>query len=171
MNTATARAPLTQENLKMFVHYDPVTGVFTRVRSNTCAIRVGDVAGSLCHGYSRFRVDGTLYYAHRLAWLYVTGEHPTNKIDHIDTNRLNNKFSNLRQASDAENCRNKNKHKNNTTGFKGVTKCGVSKKNPWRAEITVNSKAIHLGLFKTALLAHGAYCEAAKKYHGVFARS
>lgn len=89
-------------------------------------------------------------------------------IDHIDGNSLNNRRSNLRLATRQENNRNRKKSKNNTSGYKGV--CFDKYKKKWVATIGVDGKVIWLGRFKTPELAYEAYCEAAIKYHGEFAR-
>lgn len=88
-------------------------------------------------------------------------------VDHIDNDTLNNRRDNLRIASLSENQWNSRKPKNNTTGYKGVRR---SKGTRYRSSITVKNKYIYLGCFATAELAYAAYCEAAKKYHGEFAR-
>lgn len=84
------------------------------------------------------------YLAHRLIWLYVTGELP-NKVDHIDGDGLNNSISNLRSVDTIDNNKNQKMSKKNTSGFTGVT---YDKRNEkWKAFITVNGKTINGGLF------------------------
>lgn len=89
-------------------------------------------------------------------------------VDHIDDNTLNNSRSNLRLASKAENMRNTTLRRNSTSGYKGVSFSKIM--NKWEAYITVMYKKIHLGFYDTPEEAHKAYCEAAIKYHGEFAR-
>jgi hypothetical protein len=88
------------------------------------------------------------------------------KCDHINGNHLDNRRCNLRIANHTQNMRNSKIRVNNTSGYKGVYK----KRNKWAARIKVNGKNIWLGVFVTPELAYFAYCEAAKKYHGEFAR-
>jgi len=88
-------------------------------------------------------------------------------IDHINTSKLDDRRSNLREASKAHNGRNRGKQVNNTSGFKGVHFDAWSGKH--RAEITVDAHAIKLGRYDTAEEAHAAYVAAALKYHGEFA--
>ena len=96
-------------------------------------------------------------------------ECPANmQVDHINMNTLDNRRENLRICTSAENSRNKGKCKRNKSGFKGVDWQKQLKK--WRAQIQYNYKTIHLGLFSSPELAHKAYCEAAVKYYGEFAR-
>lgn len=91
---------------------------------------------------------------------------PKEQVDHVDGNPLNNRRENLRLASNNQNGKNRKRNSNNTSGFKGVHRV----RNKWRAAIKVNYKLIHLGYFDTPKDAHDAYCEAAIKYHGEFAR-
>lgn len=88
------------------------------------------------------------------------------QVDHIDGNRLNNIRENLRLASNSQNGKNRRISKLNKSGYKGVYKV----RDKWRVAIKVNYKLIHLGYFNTPEEAHKAYCEAAIKYHGEFAR-
>lgn len=88
-------------------------------------------------------------------------------VDHINCNPLDNRRGNLRLATRAENSRNTYKQSNNTSGFKGVYK--ISRGQGWYAMITVDGNQIFLGNFDTPELAHTAYCQAARKYHGNFA--
>ena len=151
---------LTQAELKEFFHYDPETGVFTRIKRVSGRCRVGDIVGSPDElGYLRFRVNGKKYRAHRLAWLYVYGSFPENEIDHINHDRSDNRISNLRQATRAENVWNSRK-----------SGCSYDKQHSnYRARICKNGRRIHLGRFDTLKQAQEAYAKAAKQYHGEFA--
>jgi len=88
--------------------------------------------------------------------------------DHINGNAFDNRKCNLRICTHAENTRNQKIRNDNISGYKGVSWHKQHKK--WRAQIRNNYKRIHLGYFSTPELAHKAYCEAASKYHGEFAR-
>jgi hypothetical protein len=158
---------LTAAFVRKILFYDPATGVFTwrvRVSHNT---RAGDVAGYTKpgnHGYFVITVKNKVRLAHRLAWLYMTGKHPKHMIDHVDSDKTNNKWENLREATHAQNnCNSKVRAK---SGAKGVQQ----HYNKWTAKITVDSRPRYLGLFETKELAAAAYAAAAKKYHGEFAR-
>jgi hypothetical protein len=87
------------------------------------------------------------------------------KVDHINGNTLDNRRSNLRVCTNAENCRNCRKPERNTSGFKGVS---LVRPDRWTAQIRVNSKKIHLGTFLTPEAAYEAYCKAALELHGEF---
>lgn len=91
---------------------------------------------------------------------------PKEDVDHWDLNGLNNTRSNLRIATRAQNMANTKLRNDNKLGFKGV----VKDKKRFRAEIKAGGKSKHLGMFDTPEEAHAAYLEAAKKYHGDFAR-
>ena len=64
-------------------------------------------------------INGKIYRAHRLAWLYMTGKWPKEEIDHKDTNSLNDKIENLRICNDFQNKANRKTPSTNKTGFKG----------------------------------------------------
>jgi len=130
-------ANLSAERRRELLHYDMETGVITwRVRSNS-RVTAGDVAGYIrSNGYIAIQIDGRLYFAHRLAWFFVMGEWPKNQIDHIDGKKTNNRFANLREATNAENGQNQRKAQsdNKSSGL-----LGVSWHNPsgnWRARIS-----------------------------------
>lgn len=91
------------------------------------------------------------------------------EVDHINGDTLDNRDENLRFANRSENQRNRGKQKSNKSGFKGVSWNKEWKK--WRAEIRIHGKAIILGYHLTPEAAHEAYCQAAKHYHGEFART
>jgi len=91
----------------------------------------------------------------------------TEQVDHIDRDPLNNRRENLRLATASENLRNQSKHKDNTSGFKGVSFHKPMQK--WQAQIAVNHKQIYLGCFDTAAAAAAAYDTAAQSLHGTFA--
>lgn len=87
-------------------------------------------------------------------------------IDHKNLNTLDNRRGNLRFCTAEQNNRNRNKHHNNKSGFKGVCREG----DRWRSQISVGGKKIHLGMFDTAEAAADAYNDAAIRLHGEFAR-
>ncbi|NVM41916.1 HNH endonuclease [Ochrobactrum intermedium] len=161
---------LTAEKLRELFLYDPAKGLFTRRTYRSPNAKIGDVAGTPdADGYIQIQIDGKLYKAHRLAWLYMTGEWPSSGIDHRDTVKSNNAWSNLRPASQAQNAANCGMRSFNTSGFKGVT--FDKKKGRWMAQIQVRGKCVHLGYHATPENAHAAYVEAAGKIHGEFARA
>lgn len=159
---------ITQDQLKDMFHYNPDTGVFTRLAVNPRATRwrAGQVAGSIDRltdylSYTNINIGRRNYKAHRLAFLYMTGRHPIQQIDHIDGNGLNNSWENLREVSHAENLRNQKMHVTNTSGQMGVSWRADSKK--WRVRLC--SKTIgHYPTFEQAVAAR-KQAEAANGYH------
>jgi len=154
---------VTQHRLKEVLDYNPETGVFTWRKTNN-QINKGAIAGSPSScGYIRFTVDGMRYAAHRLAWLYVYGEYPETDIDHVNRIRSDNRISNLRTASRAENCQNASKRKSNSSGVVGV--CWNIGHKKWQARIMHNGKSIHLGYYEKIEDAASARLSAKRKYH------
>lgn len=155
---------LTQERLKELLSYDPETGVFVWVKRTGNQYTIGMVAGCLhWKGYLRIQIDRKKYFAHRLAWLYITGVFPPNETDHINRNRADNRFVNLREVTGSQNQHNSNKSLSNTSGFKGVSYHTHSKK--WHAYIKLNHARKHLGYFSTPEEASAAYLAAKPIYH------
>lgn len=112
---------MTQQELMDILHYCPTTGVFTWKKQIGNRVIVGSTAGHLATGgYIQIRIYGTLYYGHRLAFLYMTGAWPTNIIDHDNRNRADNRWANLVATTRLANMRNCARSKNNTSGVNGV---------------------------------------------------
>jgi hypothetical protein len=157
---------LTQARLREVLDYDPETGIFRwRIQTSNRG-RVGHIAGRISdQDYWLIGIDGALYRAHRLAWLYITGEWPR-EVDHINGSRDDNRWCNLREATRSENNANSRRGRNNTSGYKGVWRAASGR---WTACITVNYRQIHLGRFDAPEEAHAAYCAAADKHFGEFA--
>ncbi len=159
---------LTQVYLRSILEYDSTGGVFRWKEDRRRGIK-GRIAGTLRDkGAIRILIDGKGYYAHRLAWLYMYGQWPKDQIDHKDLNRANNAISNLREASNGQNQANSRKYKNNKSGYKGVHY--KKKIRRWIAQIKYNGSNRYIGCFCSPEEAHLAYTEAAKQFHGEFAR-
>ena len=159
---------ITQDRLKEILAYDSNTGVFTW-NANVSNIKRGNEAGYRSkRGYVFIKADKHLYLAHRLAWMYMTGKFPDEKIDidHINQVKFDNRFSNLRLASRSENQRNVVRYSNNTTGFKGVSFHKQSGK--YKAYIKHNYQSKHLGVFDSPEEASSAYTAAARLTQGKF---
>lgn len=104
--------------------------------------------------------------AHRVIWAIQTGAWPNGDIDHIDRNKTNNTWSNLRAASRSENLANRKSKKDSSSTFLGVSWYERDKK--WRAKISKNNCKKHLGYFDSEIEAAKAYDVAAKNIHGIF---
>lgn len=159
--------------LRALLNYDPETGAFTWIKAPTPQTHrlVGRVAGCPMapNDYKVIRVRGRLYLAHRLAWLWMTGEWPPHEIDHINLDRTDNRFANLRPATRHENFRNRGVQKRTKSGAKGVYWHTAGKR--WEAKIYVSGRTLHLGLFDTIDAASAAYKTAAEEHFGKFARA
>jgi hypothetical protein len=155
---------ITLARLRQVLDYSPQTGVFTwRERVAKC-VHIGGVAG--CKekriGYITIGVDGQIYKAHRLAWLYMTGNWPIKFIDHINGQKSDNRFENLREVCEDGNAQNIRKpNKRNKSGFLGV----IRFQNKWRANITVNGKTRRIGDYNTPEEAHQAYLKSKRELH------
>jgi len=167
---------LTQFYLKECIHYNPSTGdamwktrPVTHFKSERDSkIWNSNNAGNdiFCkgnNGYLKLSINSKQYSLHRIAFLYVDGEMPVNQVDHIDRNRLNNTFSNLRHATAIQNAQNQPIRSNNTSGIKGVF--WNSSRGKWCARITVNKKVIFLGYHTEKLKAKSARKAAEIKYN------
>ncbi|MFA7308084.1 MAG: HNH endonuclease signature motif containing protein [Hyphomicrobium sp.] len=182
-----ARATLTEEYVRQLLNYNHETGVFTwKERApdmfvdgerhaewqcrNWNSKHAGTAAGTInSKGYVLIIIVRIGYYAHRLAWLYMTGQWPEADIDHTNGDRSDNRFCNLREATHTENMRNARKRLDNTSGVKGV--CWDNQTNKWRASIRVAGKRLYLGYFSSREDAAAAYERAACEHHGEFART
>lgn len=164
-------ADLTQARLREVLNYDPETGVFTwKISKSGGHIKSGRLAGSAnSKGYIQIKFEGVSYKAHRLAWLYMTGRWPAEEIDHEDLDKGNNRWSNLREATQSQQVANRPVLKSSRSGLKGIRLCKHSGK--WWARIRVQNKRVSLGCFDTPEAAHAAYCRAAVKHFGEFARA
>lgn len=96
-------------------------------------------------GYKRGKIFGHDYLAHRVIWAMETGAWPVDQIDHINHNKTDNRFVNLREATATENQRNRSMQKNNTSGHTGVF--WDKRDGKWSAEIRAGGKQINLGHF------------------------
>ncbi|WP_416425609.1 HNH endonuclease [Pseudomonas sp. App30] len=158
---------ITLQRLKESVRYSPIVGVFEWRRVGR-RVRPGFLAGgTISTGYVVITIDRKRYLAHQLAWLYMTGEWPDRAIDHIDGDRSNNAFSNLRLATASENQWNKEMLASNTSKVKGVYWYKELKK--WRAFVGFRGKDHYVGVFDRLEDAEEAVKSKRKELHGEFA--
>lgn len=162
------RHTLTAEQLRSALIYHPDTGVFNWVHGAKGRY-AGDVAGNVRpDGYRRINVFGHLYYAHRLAWLYMTGEWPEHQIDHINMDPSDNRWANLRAATPRQNRGNRKAQRNSKSGVKGVYQREYDDK--WVAYIAPNGRVRVIGSFNTLGEAKRARSKAARQFFGEFSR-
>ena len=163
------QAGLTAERLREVLSYHKLSGKFTWLIHRNKSL-VGKVAGTIdSNGYVLIRIDGRLYRACRLAYLYVEGMWPAHQIDHKNLDKADDAWLNLRPATNSQNSMNKAILKANTSGFKGVY--WLKRERKWLAAITVNKKLKRLGTFRDREAAYRSYLCAAEKLHGEFARA
>lgn len=178
---------LTAEYVRQVLDYNPETGDMIwrerpvthfrkgkhsaeRVRDMWNATWVGKIAGATGdQGRKLIRLDGHLYKAHRLIWLWMMGDWPDGEVDHRDLNKGNNRWTNLRLATHAQNNMNKPLQKNNVSGLKGVS--WSSRDKAWAAEVRDQAVRLRKAGFKSKELAAAWVCEQRAALHGQFARS
>jgi len=157
---------LTADELRSLLHYGVESGRFTRISKPSALSRVviGAQAGTLRHdGYRMVVLGGVAYMEHRLAFLYMTGAWPREDVDHINGQRADNRWANLRDVPKSTNRQNMRRAKlTNSTGLLGV---GRSKRGRYQATICVGGSNKNLGIFDDPSDAHAAYLSAKRKLH------
>lgn len=149
---------LTLQRLYEVLKYDPETGEFSNQVSRGRGGAKGSPAGSFKGGrYVTIQVDKIEFYAHRLAWFYMTGEEP-DVVDHKNHDKKDNRWDNLQNVSKAGN-------EQNRVG-RGVRK---NKAGRWSARLKTGTKETYLGTFDTEEEARMAYIEGKKKHHPGYA--
>lgn len=157
---------ITADQLRAHTHYDPETGIFTR---RADGVRLGHKRGGEAgRNYVGIMVLGQQLYAHRAAWCYMTGGWPAHTVDHRDTDRQNNRWSNLRAATQAQQLMNRKMPKHNQSGLKGV--CMHRRSGLFGARIRKDGRQISLGYYSCPAAAHFAYLVAADRMFGEYAR-
>lgn len=164
---------LTQNRLKECLEYHPSTGDFIWLWRDGISESVnqrdtGSKAGSsTSNGYIQICIDGINHLAHRLAFLYERGTIP-DLVDHKDGNKANNRWDNLRAATNQQNGFNAGVSKANKSGRKGV--CWDKRNQKWLVSIMVSGKSLFLGRFSVLDDAVKARQEAEEKYFGSYQR-
>ena len=172
---------LTVDLLRALVIYDPATGLFqwqhrpAHFFSDENHYRgwntkfAGQLALASCHskGYRFGAVLGAKVFAHRAAFAIQTGAWPERLIDHRNGNKADNRWDNLREATDSQNQANTGPQKNNPVGLKGIT--FDKQTGRWRASIQIDGTRRCLGRYDTKELAKIAYDTAARNHFKEFA--
>jgi len=162
---------LSIERLREVLNYDPESGFFTlRVRmANVMPGTIVGRKGGYRGLYRDFQIDKTRFYLHRLAFLYMTGRWPEFEVDHKNTDKADNRWNNLRQATSGQN--KANRVAKGRSGVKGVYATAARCRKPWESCVGKDGKVWRLGQFDTIEEAHAAYTAAATALHGEFARA
>jgi hypothetical protein len=152
---------VTAEQVRELFDYDPEEG---RLRWKVARQKInkGDVAGykSKSDGYWYVGFDYHEFLAHRIIWLWVTGEWPKCQIDHWDRNRSNNKWVNLREATNSQNGRNSSAHRNSSTGVRGID----IRRGKYRVRIHFDGEEIVIGRYMSLKVAKIARKRAEQRY-------
>ena len=162
------RDQITAAYVRGSLQYDQETGVLTWSKDQGRA-RAGDVAGGVrsTDGYITIGLYGNKFHGHRLAYAIVNGEWPNFDIDHINGQRSDNRWSNLRAATRSENNQNiRGARPGNKTGLLGVHQAG----RKFRASIKLAGVRTDLGMFDTAEAAHRAYINKKGELHPFFVK-
>lgn len=153
-----------QLRLKSLLRYEPDTGHFFWIETRGPA-KAGNLAGSPCNkGYIVIGVGGRVYKAHRLAWLYMTGGWPLAQIDHINQQKGDNRWANLREATNQQNCCNRTRR--NKHGYPGVSRGPYG---GFLGRCQVAGERLQKGGFPTAQAAHEWVQQQRSRLHGPFA--
>jgi hypothetical protein len=159
------RSDLSAEFVRSRYAYDPITGVFTSLKTTPGTFAGRKLGSTDQQGYTILLINRKQYKAHRIAWLWVHGEWPKFEIDHINGNRSDNRLCNLRDIPKAGNQQNlKGAKKNNlSTGLLGAY--WDKSKGKFTSKIVVNGVPKSLGGFSTAEEAHRMYMKAKGTLH------
>ena len=174
--TRAEKTQMSHEEVRRILDYDPETGAFRwKARSDRDKSWnhrwVGEEAGSVLQiGYCYINILNKPHLAHRLAWLFMMGAWPARgqQIDHINGDRSDNRWCNLRLATQEQNSANQGIRANNKSGVKGVS--WDKKKQMWVAMITKGRVQKFLGYFRTIPEAAAARRAAETEHHGGYAR-
>jgi hypothetical protein len=145
-------------------HHFTTTKEWKRWNARFAGTIAGSVAGNRRHW--AVKLGERTYQIHRIGWKLMTGKEPPPNIDHINRDGHDNRWANLREANQTKQNWNKGLQKNNSSGYRGVSRDG----GKWQATIQINRVQRHLGIFPTAREASAAYEAAARDLQGEFYR-
>lgn len=153
------------ERLRELFAYDPETGLISRLVSAGRSSKLTSPGTLSDRGYLIIRADKKNLKAHRLAWAIHHGAWPQNHLDHINGVKTDNRLVNLRDVTIAGNMQNQRcaQASNKSCGLLGAS--WSKSAGAWQAQIQVNGKNIHLGIFATPEEAHAAYVLKKRELH------
>lgn len=172
--------------IRQLFDYNPDTGVLTwktrtpdmfrtanRAPETMCATwnsrYAGKEAGAFKEGRLKVSIYRKMHFVHRVAWCWMTGSWPAVEVDHKSLDALDNSWKNLRLATSSQNKCNRRTRKDSASGYKCIYYNKKLKK--YRVMLNVMGRTVYCKFFNTLEEARAAYCEAAVKYHGEFART
>ena len=154
---------ITQEFVREKFHYDPDTGRITHINDKIQRKHRGQEAGYINdQGYRMIILKNWRYRAHWIAWMYMYGEWPAGRLDHVNRIRDDNRISNLRVANTSQNNANRAVRAGTETGLKGIRRM----RDGWQARIDYEGRHFHLGTFNDVECAKAAYGGAATVLFG-----
>ena len=154
---------ITQSVAKEYFSYNPETGKVIRIKSKMKS-SIGRELKPRRDGYFQVAIAGSYIMVARLVFLIMTGSFPKVDVDHINGDKADNRWSNLREATKSENLQNQRQARSdNSTGYLGVSL--EKKTGKFRSYITIEGNHAYLGTFTKAEDAHAAYLRAKACVH------
>ena len=165
------RERISIEELRKRLEYDPELGLCFWLTTLGGKCRKGESAGRVgtgkSAGYWRININGRQYPRSNIAWALMTGKWPQRQVDHENVKQWDDRWVNLRLATQSQNKANGRAYKNNYLGVKGVCVRG----SKYQAHAQIGGKQKHLGFFETIREAAQAVSDAHEKEYGVFSRT
>lgn len=155
--------------LRRNYHYDENTGILYRRFKGTTGHTLKPVGSRLTSGYYSCSFGGVMFRLHRIIWMWMTGLDPGDDVvEHANHNRSDNRWSNLRLATNSQNASNVMKwHKGGTSKYKGVS--WSTSKRRWLATIGSVKTEYQRKYFRNEIDAASWYNQKAKERWGEFA--